>query len=184
MYKVFNAQKENTTKGDWYEVIQDDLKISGLDQYNEAQIKAFSKQQWKSIVKKAITEQAFQELTLEAKGKSKTKELKYSTLDIQEYLKTDKIKFRTKLTLLKCRLKMAKVGYNYGNKEECPLCENNSPDQQEHLLACEKIRNEMEEDLFTNIDHKDIYNSDISKMKTVGEVLEKVLRKRKEIVGK
>ena len=42
----------------------------------------------------------------------------------------------------------------------------------------------MGEDLVTNIDHKDIYNSDISKMKIVGEVMEKVLRKRKEIVGK
>ena len=79
---------------------------------------------------------------------------------------------------------MTKVGYNYGNKEECPLCESNSPDQQEHLLACERIQNEIEENLLNNIDHKDIYDSDISKMKIVGEVMEKVLRKRKEIVGK
>ena len=94
VYQVYNAQKESTTKGDWYEVIQDDLKSSELDQYNEAQIKAFSKQQWKYIVKKAITEQAFQELTLEAKGKTKTKELKYKTLDIKNISRRIKLSLK------------------------------------------------------------------------------------------
>ena len=34
---------------------------------------------------------------------------------------------------------MVKVGWNFGNKSKCPLC-NEVDDTQEHLLECSKIR--------------------------------------------
>ena len=41
--------------------------------------------------------------------------------------------------LLKLRLKMIEVGYNYGKKEQCPLDKNCGQDQQEHILTCGAI---------------------------------------------
>ena len=75
----------------------------------------------------------------ESQNKTKQKELKYDELDMQEYLKTNTIRFKTKITLLKLQLMMTKVGYNYGKKEQCPVsvCLSGMPDQQQHLLTCE-----------------------------------------------
>ena len=94
LVQVYEAQKANPTKGDWYEVIKEDLSVTGLDKYDEEQIRKFSKDQWKNIVNTAIDNEAFQSLLSEAKEKTKTKELKYTKLGLQEYLKSDQIKFK------------------------------------------------------------------------------------------
>ena len=85
--------------------------------------------------------------------------------------------------LLKLRLKMIEVGYNYGKKEQCPLDKNCGQDQQEHIFTCGAIHQEEPND-GENIDMSDIYKEDLTKMKIVGEVAQKAMRKRKELLEK
>ena len=77
---------------------------------------------------------------------------------------------------------MTKVGYNYGMKEQCPVCVSGKPDQQQHLITCDVILKEMSSVTFDNVDYMDIYSEDTKKMNGVGELFGKVIRKRKEII--
>ena len=77
---------------------------------------------------------------------------------------------------------MTKVGYNYGRKEQCPVCVSGKPDQQQHLLTCDGILKEMTSVTFDGVQYVDIYSEDLKKMNGVGELLGKVIRKRKEII--
>ena len=78
---------------------------------------------------------------------------------------------------------MIEVGYNYGKKEQCPLDKNCGQDQQEHLLTCGAIHQDVPSD-GENIDMRDIYKEDLQKMKIVGEIVQKAMRKRKELLEK
>ena len=51
--KIYNTQREETTKGDWYELIQNDFNIIEKE-INEEQIKSFSKTEYKKYIKELI----------------------------------------------------------------------------------------------------------------------------------
>ena len=54
IYKVYQSQKNRPVKGDWSEVVKEDLKIFELDEYDDMKIASVSKEQWKQRVKTAM----------------------------------------------------------------------------------------------------------------------------------
>ena len=77
-----------------------------------------------------------------------------------------------------------------GVKGNCPLCREDSQvgqhlDSQEHLLACPRIKDEVEEIRDnTTVAHDDIYSDSIVKQKAAAALFQKAIRTRSIILSK
>ena len=76
--KIYEKQKKETTKGDWFQFLKEDFTFIE-EVMDENKIKSYSKEEYKSIVKKLVRRAAFQYLFKEKKIILKLK--KYSTLN-------------------------------------------------------------------------------------------------------
>ena len=159
------AQIEKPGKGDWYLVVAEDIKLLGLhDILTIEKIQDMSKETLKDLLKKHVRKTAYQELNAKKLSLTKISNLHYDTLNIQPYLLID-IPRRLKRILFKWRTRMIKVGWNYGSKSLCPLCQG-ADDTQEHLLQCTKLN-----DNITDIPTHDI--TDPTFLRRIGTILRK-----------
>ena len=103
---------------------------------------------------------------------SKGRMLNYTKLEIQNYLKSDKISVKEAKLLFKIRTNMLEVRINYKgnylkNKQDqvstapsdfehlqCPLC-NKHLDNEENIFKCEELKNDSEAE-FMNLFSKDM----------------------------
>ena len=82
---VFVAQKNNPTEGDFINLVQEDFLLVKLP-YDENAITAMGEDQYKEYVKKHIKAAVFYHLTLVLKTHPKVNQIKYETLNTQQYL--------------------------------------------------------------------------------------------------
>ena len=135
-------------KYDWTYQVKQDLIDFGLPTDVEI-IGRKSKLSWKNVVRKKAKEFELKELLYENATKSKTKDLKYVKLEMQEYLKC--LDANKAKVVLKYRLKMASYAANFkggGGPKVCPLCSAHEDDQR-YCFKCPVIDSRYEyEDLF------------------------------------
>ena len=82
-----------------------------------------SKDSFKRKVKQKCKEFAAEKFNLKKNTHSKMANLNYSELKIQGYMQSKEITVENSKILLSWRLRMARFGANYGNRNElCPLC--------------------------------------------------------------
>ena len=86
--KFYEAQKSKISKGDWVQMVQENMKQINLEM-SDLQISKMSKQKFKKIVKKHITSAAFSELIRVKASHSKMHDTNYNKLEVQEYFKSD-----------------------------------------------------------------------------------------------
>ena len=139
--RVFWAQVHDTAKGDWCEVVREDLDALRLTHLSLEDISKMSKDSLKDLVSKHTNIVAFEELLAEKNNLSKMAQLNYNSLKIQPYLLDHKLLIRLKQQTFRWRTKMVKVGWNYGNKVQCPIC-SDADDTQSHLLECDGLKND------------------------------------------
>ena len=136
--RVFWAQVQDTTKGDWCQVVREDLDNLGLKELSFVEIGNMSKNALKDIVSKRTRFVALNELLEEKSCLSKVAHMKYDKLEIQPYLTDKHLPIRIKQQAFRWRTRMVKVGWNYGRKDKCPICLD-ADDKQSHLLECKKL---------------------------------------------
>ena len=136
--RVFWAQVQDTTKGDWCQVVREDLDNLGLKELSFVEIGNMSKNALKDIVSKRTRFLALNELLEEKSCLSKVAHMKYDKLEIQPYLTDKHLPIRIKQQAFRWRTRMVKVGWNYGRKDKCPICLD-ADDKQSHLLECKKL---------------------------------------------
>ena len=103
--QVYNAQKLNPTKGDYYNLILEDFANIGED-LNEKEIIDISDNMFKKYIKKKIQTHAFNELRIIQQRHEKVKDIMYKGLsEPQPYLISNKFdnKMRSLLFNLRCR---------------------------------------------------------------------------------
>ena len=122
--KVFQSLIINPVKQDWTEQVKGDLfefKIWLI--FDE--IKQKSKKSFKKYVKIKALEFEFERLMIKKQTHSKMKDLNYTKLEMQTYLKLNNTNTEGARTLFKYRTRMAQYGENFrGNTGpvNCPLC--------------------------------------------------------------
>ena len=84
----FLPQCEDPTKGDWVSQVKEDMKVLDMDMTFD-NIKTFSKDAFKQLVKKHIRKAAFAGLKEIQETHSKSKKMSYNELKMQEYLLPD-----------------------------------------------------------------------------------------------
>ena len=140
--KVYEAQKDNPTPGDFCELVRDDCRDIDLNMSDE-EIAKHTKKQFKNLVKNKVRDGAFSYLTMLKNNHSKRQGLSYKSLKLQDYMFSPI--FNTECRNLLFRLRTRTVG---GIKSEfkgvysdttCPLgCGQN--DTLPHTLGCTVLR--------------------------------------------
>ena len=184
IYNFFEAQLNKPVKNDWTEQVKEDLVYLELNYSNE-DIKNFKKENFLKKVKKQIRKIAFRDLTSVIPNEknenkrilTKMKNLKYSNLELQDYLKNSLVNSKYAKQIFKYRTRMTKVGNNFKNsgKNECPLCFKNV-DSQEHLIDCE---NNILDDIEI-IEYENIFSENTSEILSTVKVLVKAMEERED----
>ena len=139
--RVFLAQLHDTGKGDWCSVVREDLNTLGLEHLTFEEISEKSKESMRTLINDQVKLKAFLELEQEKLKLNKIAELSYTKLEMQSYFSDNQLPTRLKQLAFRWRTKMIKVGWNYGNKHKCPICQIGD-DTQNHLFQCKELNNE------------------------------------------
>ena len=89
--RIYEKQKENSSKGDWIMIIREDFEFIG-EVLNEEFIKSTPKNVYKQFIKNKVRKSAFESyLKLKERSKKKQKNLNYKDFGMQPYLNSNKI---------------------------------------------------------------------------------------------
>ena len=177
--KIFSAQKEKPSQGDFVKLIEKDLKNLSIT-YEDIITNKITKQMLKTLA----TNAAFQELKEKLDSHKKVKHLEYKTLEIQPYLLSDGLSedIRKTLTALRShRLKVIRHNFPkmYKMSLKCPLeCNKEVPqeDTQEYILSCNKLSKG------TKLKLDCIVNNDFEEQAKVANHVAVLLRKRLKLI--
>ena len=112
-------------------------------------LKKQRRSEWKQRYERAVNESGLNELLVENRAKSKTKDLTYTALQTEPYIleypsETARMIFRVRKRQVPCKSNM-----KTSHKDlTCRLCQNEEENQQ-HIVNCPKVRGSKEE---VNID--------------------------------
>ena len=149
---------------------------------NDENIKKITLSQWKSVVKSAIRQDAFMQLTIQCANNRKTSHLKYESFVRASYLK--KLDPNIARVILKARTRMLDIKVSYKRKYkfsgDCPFCKYYD-ETFDHIFKCNS-------GLFRS---RSLYatelvgfcsESSIPKVRKIGIFLEKYSRHREEML--
>ena len=143
-------------------------------------IARMSKNQLKAILRVAVKKEAFKYLSDIQAGHSKTKNLRYSSLQLQPYLSSQRsTTIQQKAMLFKLRTRMIDVRDNFKSGSANLLCRccQKSVETQAHLLQCEAL---CDQDLVTSLpNYNDLFEEDPGKIEQIGKILIEKFKKFK-----
>ena len=184
--RVFEAQKQQTTKGDWIELIKGDFQLIE-EQFNEDNIKAMSKNKFKRYIKEKIRKAAFKYLTRLQSSHSKIKHIKYESLKIQPYILSKNLTDNEVNNLFALRSRMIRVKENFKNQYlqnlKCQFqCE--KVESQQHLLECESLIEKLNDDKYdlTEVEYSDIFGN-VKEQENIIHIYDKILTLRDELLS-
>ena len=178
--KVFEAQKDNPSQGDFVKLVESGIKDLGVT-YDE--VICNTKENLKKKLKINARNASFLELKSKLGKHKKVKHLEYNLLQVQPYLRNGNLHNEEACTITALRskcVKNVKSHFSSIHKDRiyCPLlCNSESPeiDTQEHVLTCKSLKIENPTKLTI-----DSANSDIPQQVEIGKIICKALKKRKK----
>ena len=142
-YKFFKVQWDHPSPKDWTVQVRSDLRDIGLPDTLEF-LTSKSEKVFKEIVKRKI--KTFEFLNLMDERKSKTINIRYSDLKMQDYLLLNNMNKKEAIILFKFRTKMAPFSENFkagGFSSTCPFCFSHI-DSQEESFNCSVLNKMMQ----------------------------------------
>ena len=140
--KVFNVQWSQPVKNDLTVTMQKDLKDFKIEE-NLSIIKSKSMNSFRNLVRSRSKEFEFNRLMIAKMSHSKLKELMYTKLEMQDYLKLNNFDKVAAQTLFRYRVRMVSFGENFRGKlgpALCPLCGVHLDSQKLAVDNCKVIR--------------------------------------------
>ena len=132
---MINNKKESR-KGDFVFQVKQDMKEMDINM-DDNEIKELSIRKWKKLVNEKTKEAALRYLVSENRQKEKTKHIKFKTLKLSEYLRTNK---NTNISNIIFSLRSGGLDIKTWNKWKyddnlCVMCENKE-ENMDHLMEC------------------------------------------------
>ena len=176
--QVLHTQQLSPVKNDWCVQIAADLKLCHID-LTESEISNMSKYQFKSLVRKKVTQLA-REYLVDLKAKhSKSAGLSDSFVKMQDYLISDSMSTEEKQLLFKFRTQTYPCKTNFRKLYEpdlsCSICL--KEDNPEHLLTCSNQGIDT-----SGLNYNDIFG-DIKKQVKIIKVLKQITTHRNIIMN-
>ena len=185
--RVLIAQKESPTKGDFFNLVQEDYNKIG-EILDIQQIENTSKERHKRYIKSKISISAFRYLKEKQSKHSKVKDIIYQKLEMQNYMKSPlftneevSLLFAIRSMAIDCKINFR----NKYNKDDllCSVCQQEE-ESQIHILHC-KVLNDVlrsNELIVDQVNYQDIYGDDHRKQKVITTIFSKLLSIRKQIL--
>ena len=147
IHRFYDAQKLKPSKNDWVLKIEEDKNELGITM-DDMEIKKMSKYKFKRILKEKLKEKSYKFLMNKKETHSKTENLIYEKLELQNYLKSDsKLSNEEKQSLFKYRTtRMVDLKINLRNRYDDLKCRLgcDSDESQIHLFQCDVLLNKCE----------------------------------------
>ena len=165
--KVYTAQKESPSQGDWIDLVQEDMNLLNLN-ISDNVISETSQDDYKRIVKNKVQIHALEKLKSRQQGHQKVKRIPYVHLTTpQDYLTSSLFTNKMKNFLFNLRCESVKTVRNnfhtyYNNDIACKVCGTGETDTQDHLLTCHKLTSQLSLELQTlwkTVHYQDIYGN-------------------------
>ena len=181
--KVYLAQKNKSVPGDFYRLVQNDIKNLNIS-LNEEQMCNMSKSQLKRMVKIKCKETAFNYLKKLKDNHSKVKNIEYPYHSIQPYLTSPQLDQNGRYLLFSLRSRMVRsIRNNLKNQyidQNCQLkCDNVHIDSQENLLKCQILLNEVD---IEDITYSDIFSNNVNTQANATRIFSLLLDTRQRIL--
>ena len=175
--EVYEAQKINSVKGDWVELVKQDF--DNVDMIlNEKEIQESSKSEYKLKVKYAVNQCLFKELKTLQEGHSKISHVCYKQFETQSYMKNHILNNHEVSLLFALRSRTAsafKANFPYNVEQLCPLgCPD--LDSQEHCLLCNKLMDSRN----SSVVYENIFSENITKQSEAVILFATLLERREE----
>ena len=171
--KIYNKQKKNSLKGDWFHIIEKDFAFLGIE-LNEHEIKSTNKCDYKKKIRNLLMKAAFAEYMKEKDQKSKLNNLTYDSLKIQPYLTKNSYSHKEKCLLysLRSRSHPAKSNYKkmYQNNMQCSFGCLKEETQFHVFQECEKTRQNL--DLNEKVEFSFIYGKLYQQKAAISQLLQ------------
>ena len=184
--KIYLAQKDDITPGDFAELVAKDFLSINIQQ-DDREIMMTDRDTYKLHIKAKIKTAAFDYLKEKQQQHSKIKHIHYDTLCVQNYM-VSPIFPNEEVNLLhalrsrttECRAKF-KQKYIHSNIL-CTLCQLENEDQQ-HILQCSIILREYNSDEVaqSSVKYDDIFSEDVHKQKEATSLFLKLFEIRKKL---
>ena len=173
IYRFFELQLKNPIKGDWVSTCLKDLLELEIKETIE-EIENMSAYNFKNLIKSKIEIKALE--YLQRKRGSKGKEIKYTKLEMSEYLLpfNSKLNIEEKRRMFEIRNRMTKIPYNFGNKEAKCIC--GAEENMHHIYLCNSINN-----IKPEIPYNEIYNGNLKNQIYIFKRMENNLKIREKI---
>ena len=163
--KFFVTQAKYPVKNDWTTQVKEDLNDFSVAK-NITELKKISKEQIKKFIKIKSLEYELKRLNTDKETHSKMKDLHYSELKLQEYLKLKIMTIEEAKLVFKFRTRQAEFSENFrgtSGPANCILC-NNHLDNQPMSFQCSVLNAKLKlkgkyEDIFEENISKDIVRS-------------------------
>ena len=163
--RVYCAMKNETSNGDWIELVANDMKEINLDLSDE-EISQFSKQDFKSLIKNRMRNIVFSDLEIQKSDHSKVRNIIHTDLKTPQKYLTNGI-FTNKMSSLLLNFRCKSVNEFRSNLESsdqhspCKFCMK-SDDTQEHALVCTVVKTHLSENntkLVNSVSYMDLFGS-------------------------
>jgi hypothetical protein len=183
--KIYIAQKEDPSEGDFYELVTKDMEMIDLTM-NEEEIKEASKVALRNIVKKKVKEAAFKHL-MKQRG-SKMKDITYDKLQTQTYMNSPDFTQDQISLLLSLRTRTVRgIRMDFGNmsaQKGCALPGCTAPaDTLAHVLRCEILQEEVSNTIKEQtMQYKDVFSQDVATLKAITTRYAVLLQARERIL--
>ena len=173
--KVFNLQLNQRAKGDWATTVMKDLKdlrfTESLDD-----IAKMTENMFKNILNTRIKENALEYLL--GKQRSKGKTIKYTSIQMAEYLlpKNMKMTVSQKQNMFSVKNRMLEIAENFPGKQIEDKCWCGQLENILHIYNCE-ILNEIK----PSVKYEELYNGRLQDQISIFERIESNMEKREQI---
>ena len=185
LYKFFNAQLQNPSKNDWVTQAVKDLESLNID-LELQQIENMSEDKYTQLCKQNVRIAAFNYL-MDKKNKSEIrKHIKYTKLEMAEYLQEDDFCYsiREKQNLFACRMYDLDVKANRTWKYNDLFCKScnipNEIETQEHILQCKTLIEQNTKVTYLP-NYSDLFSSEIQEQIYTSTIICENLRLRDEL---
>ena len=185
--KIYKAQKDDTTPGDFVDLLTKDFKSINKEQ-NDMVIMTTNRNVYKHLIKTKIKAAALDYLKEKQKQHSKIKHIQYNQLKTQKYM-VSPIFANVEVNLLYAlRSRATSCRANFKQKYIhtnilCTLCQLECDDQQ-HILQCKVLLKEYKSDDIakTSATYDDIFSDDVQKQKEVTTLFFKLFNIRDKLI--
>ena len=187
--KVYLAQKDDPTPGDFADLVSKDFALIG-EAHDDNSIQGANRSEYKAKIKSSIKQAALSYLKDKQQQHSKVRHIQYDKLQTQEYM-TSAIFTNEDVQLLHAlRSRSTDCKANYKQKYihsniKCDLCKNEDETQQ-HILECKEIRKE-----YKSVDvakdkgnYENLFCKDVKKQKEITTLFKHLFNERERLIQK